>query len=119
MATRFLVQGGTMKWITRERPKIDHRLIARFIDDDPQFLYVPPNQVKPVAGALGAIPYDVPNVELGDIEELCSFDCFLKKYELRLPAFNRLAAIVRGADTHRLDLTPQSAGLHAISLGMS
>jgi len=123
MATRFLVQGGTMKWITRERPRIDRIacpwLIARFIDDDPQFLYVPPNQVKPVAGALGAIPYDVPNVELGHIGELCSFDAFLKKYELRLPALNRLAAIVRGADTHRLDLTPQSAGLHAISLGMS
>src|SRR4029079_3528572 len=123
MAARFLVQGGTMKWITRERPRIDRIacpwLIARFIDDDPQFLYVPPNQVKPVAGALGAIPYDVPNVELGHIGELCSFDAFLKKYELRLPALTRLAAIVRGADTHRLDLTPQSAGLHAISLGMS
>src|SRR6476659_4179739 len=115
MAARFLVQGGTMKWITRERPRIDRIacpwLIARFIDDDPQCLYVPPNQVKPVAGALGAIPYDVPNVELGHIGELCSFDAFLKKYELRLPALNRLAAIVRGADTHRLDLTPQSARL--------
>ena len=112
-----------MKWITRERPKIDRIacpwLIARFIDDNPEFLYVREREVRCIAEATGAIPYDIPQVELGHVGERCSFDAFLKKYELQAPGLVRLAAIVRGADTSRLDLTPQSAGLHAISLGMS
>jgi hypothetical protein len=112
-----------MQWITRERPKIDRIacpwLIARFIDDDPEFLYVPAMEVLPVAEATGAIPYDIPNVELSHVGELCSFDAFLKKYELTDPALQHLATIVRGADTSHLELTPQSAGLYAISLGLS
>jgi len=112
-----------MKWITRERPKIDRIacpwLIARFIDQSPEFLYVPADQVLRVAGETGALPYDVPDVELGHVGELCSFDAFLTKYQLAEPALQRLAAIVRGADTSRLDLTPQSAGLYAISVGLS
>lgn len=112
-----------MKWITRERPKIDRIacpwLIARFIDPDAEFLYVPTNDVLKVAEETGAIPYDVPGVELGHDGELCSFDAFLKKYDLRDPALEQLAAIVRGADTSRLHLTPQSAGLYAISVGLS
>jgi hypothetical protein len=112
-----------MKWITRERPKIDRIacpwLIARFIDLRPEFLYVPADQVLPIAAEAGAVPYDVPGVELGHVGELCSFDAFLAKYQLTEPALQRLAAIVRGADTSRLDLTPQSAGLHAISQGLS
>jgi len=112
-----------MKWVTRERPKVDRIacpwLIARFIDDEPEFLYVPANRVRPVAEATGAIPFDVPGVELGHVGELCSFDAFLKKYELRRPGLARLATIVRGADTSRLDLTPESAGLYATSLGLS
>jgi hypothetical protein len=112
-----------MKWVTRERPKIDRIacpwLIARFIDDAPEFLYVPGSRVLETAEATGAIPYDIPGVEYGHVGELCSFDAFLTKHQLTDPALQQLAAIVRGADTARLDLTPQSAGLHAVSLGLS
>jgi len=112
-----------MKWVTRERPKIDRIacpwLIARFIDPEAEFLYVPAGEVLAVARDTGATPYDVPGVEMGHVGELCSFDAFLRKYALADPALDRLALIVRGADTSRLDLAPQSAGLHAISLGLS
>lgn len=112
-----------MKWITRERPKIDRIacpwLIARFIDPDAEFLYVAADQVLTLASERGAIPYDVPGVELGHVGELCSFDAFLKKYDLADPALARLATIVRGADTGRPALTPESPGLLAISLGLS
>jgi len=80
---------------------------------------VPNDRVLAVAQETGAIPYDIPGVELGHAGPLCSFDAFLTKYRLDEPALWRLAVIVRGADTSRLDLTPQSAGLHAISLGLS
>ncbi|HVE89428.1 MAG TPA: chromate resistance protein ChrB domain-containing protein [Burkholderiaceae bacterium] len=112
-----------MKWITRERPKIDRIacpwLVARFIDQEPEFLYVPSSDVLSVADETEAIPYDVPGVELTHEGELCSFDAFLKKYQLDEPALQQLALIVRGADTSRLELTPQSAGLYALSLGLS
>jgi hypothetical protein len=112
-----------MKWVTRERPKIDRIacpwLIARFIDEQPEFLYVPSDRVQAVAKEADAIPYDVPGVELSHVGDLCSFDAFLSKYSLDDPALHQLATIVRGADTSRLDLTPQSAGLFAISLGLS
>jgi hypothetical protein len=112
-----------MKWVTRERPKIDRVacpwLITRFIDEAPEFIFVPPGEVLAVAAATGAIPYDVPGVELGHEGELCSFDAFLKKYELGEPALQDLALIVRGADTARPDLAPQAAGLLSISLGLS
>ena len=112
-----------MKWVTRERPKIDRIacpwLIARFIDREPEFLYVPNGDVLRVATETGAIPYDIPGVEMTHVGELCSFDAFLQKYRLDDPALRQLAAIVRGADTSRLDLTPQSAGLYALSLGLS
>ena len=112
-----------MKWVTRERPKIDRIacpwLIARFIDPAPEFLYVPSADVLKVADETGAIPYDIPDVELSHEGERCSFDAFLKKYALDDAALRQLAAIVRGADTDRHDLTPQSAGLYAISLGLS
>ena len=112
-----------MKWITRERPKIDRIacpwLIRRFIDPDAEFLYVPASDVLRVATETGATPYDVPDVELGHHGELCSFDAFLSKHALVDPALQQLATIVRGADTSRLDLAPQSAGLYAVSLGLS
>jgi len=112
-----------MKWVTRERPKIDRiacpLLIARFIDTAPEFLYVPAAQVLTVAAETGAVPYDIPGVEMTHVGDLCSFDAFLRKYRLAQPALQQLATIVRGADTSRLDLTPQSAGLYAISLGLS
>ena len=112
-----------MQWITRERPKIDRIacpwLIARFIDKEPEFLYVPASEVLNTAKTTGAIPYDIPHVELSHVGELCSFDAFLAKYCLDDPALRQMAGIVRGADTSRLDLTPQSAGLYALSLGLS
>lgn len=112
-----------MNWVTRERPKIDRIacpwLIAKYIDDEPAFLFVPPDRVLAVAQETGAIPYDIPGVELSHVGEECSFDAFLKKYGLADPALQQLARIVRGADTSRLDLTPQSPGLFAISLGLS
>ena len=112
-----------MKWITRERPKIDRIacpwLIARFIDKDPEFLSVPAGEVLATAETTGAVPYDIPGAEMSHIGELCSFDAFLSKFGLTDPALQQLALIVRGADTSRLDLTPQSAGLYALSLGLS
>jgi hypothetical protein len=112
-----------MKWITRERPKIDRIacpwLVARFIDPGAQFMYVPSGDVLRIAREEDAIPYDIPGVELSHVGDLCSFDAFLMKYGIDDPALSTLAPIVRGADTSRLDLTPQSAGLYAISLGLS
>ncbi len=112
-----------MKWITRERPKIDRVacpwLIARFIDDAPEFLFVPPAEVLTTAQRCGATPFDVEGVELSHEGPLCSFDAFVKKYRIADPAIGELAVIVRAADTDRLDLVPQAAGLLAISLGLS
>jgi hypothetical protein len=112
-----------MKWVTRERPKIDRLacpwLIKRFMDPAAEILYVPPTQVLAVARAQGAIPFDVPGVELTHDGSLCSFDAFLKKYELRDPALARLAKIVRAADTDTLDCSPQAPGLLAITLGLA
>jgi hypothetical protein len=112
-----------MKWVTRERPKIDRIacpwLVARFIDPAAEFLYVPADQVLKVAEETGAIPYDIPGVEHGHVGELCSFDAFLRLHDLTDPALQQLAVIVRGADTGRLDLAPQCAGLLAQSLGLS
>lgn len=110
-------------WVTRERPKIDRIacpwLIRRFIDPDARFLYVPPGEVLSTAEATGAVPYDVPDVEFSHEDDRCSFDAFIRRYELRDPALETLAAIVRGADTSRHTLTAQSSGLFAISLGLS
>lgn len=112
-----------MKWVTRQRPKIDRIacpwLVLRFVDKDAEFLFVPPDQVTTVAEREGAIPYDVTGVELTHDGPLCSFDAILKKHNLTDPALQELAVIVRGADTNRLDLAPQCAGLLAISLGLS
>jgi hypothetical protein len=112
-----------MKWVTRERPKIDRIacpwLISRFIDRAAEFLFVPGDAVLATAGRSGATPFDVPGAELSHAGGRCSFDAFLAKYRLDDPALRRVAAIVRGADTGRLDLTPQSAGLFAISQGLS
>lgn len=112
-----------MKWVTREHPKIDRVacpwLIRRFIDPEAEFLFVPPDQVGLVAEKTGAIPYDVEGVELSHDGPRCSFDSFLERYQLTDPHLEELATIVRGADTDRLDLAPQAAGLLAISLGLS
>lgn len=112
-----------MRWVTRERPKIDRIacpwLVARFIDKNAEFLYVPAGEVLDVAEKTGAIPYDIPGVEHGHVGELCSFDAFLRLHGLSDPVLQDLAVIVRGADTGRPELAPQCAGLLAISLGLS
>ena len=112
-----------MKWVTRERPKIDRIacpwLITRFIDRDPQFLFVPAASVLDVARTEDAVPFDVPGVELTHVGALCSFDALLRKYRLDDPALSELALIVRGADTAHPELAPQAPGLLAISLGLS
>ena len=112
-----------MKWVTRERPKIDRIacpwLIARFIDADAEFLFVAAGEVATVARETGATPFDVQGVELSHEGGRCSFDAFLARYDFREPALHDLATIVRGADTARLDLAPECAGLLAISLGLS
>lgn len=112
-----------MQWVTRERPKIDRIacpwLIARFVDSDAEFLYVPADQVTATAQRTGAIPFDVPGVELTHDGDRCSFDAVVAKYRIDDPAVQTIATIVRGADTARPDLAPESAGLLAISLGLS
>jgi hypothetical protein len=112
-----------MKWVIRERPKIDRIacpwLITRFIDKEAEFLYVPADQVLTVAETSGATPYDIPDVEYSHVGALCSFDAFISKHNLTDPALLQLAVIVRGADTARLDIAPQAAGLLALSLGLS
>ena len=112
-----------MKWITRERPKIDRIacpwLIKRFIDAEAEILYVPAAEVLAVAERQSAIPFDVPGVELTHRGPLCSFDAFLDKYKLVDPALARLATIVRAADTDTLESSPQAPGLLAITLGLA
>jgi rhodanese-related sulfurtransferase len=111
-------------WVTRERPKIDRIacpwLIRRFLDPDAEFLFAPTDRVFAVAAETGAVAYDIPGAEpFSHDGELCSFDAFLKVYGIEDPALDALAVIVRGADTARLELTPQSPGLLAVSLGLS
>jgi hypothetical protein len=112
-----------MKWITRERPKIDRIacpwLIKRFIDPNAEIIYVPFSEVLLKAKELDAIPFDLPNVEYTHYNDQCTFDYFIKKHQLKDEALDRIAAIVRGADTDRHDFAPQSAGLEAIFSGLA
>lgn len=112
-----------MKWITRERPKIDRIacpwLIRRFIDREAEIIYVPFDEVMQKAKELGAIPFDVPGVEYTHYGEACTFDYFLRKHQLTDPALLAMAPIVRGADTDRHELARQAAGLWAISAGLA
>jgi protein-tyrosine-phosphatase len=110
-----------MKWITRERARVDRIacpwLITRFIDPRPEFLFVPAGKVLAEAKRVNAIPYDIPDVELGHHGPKCSFDAFLERYELADPALGLLAPIVRGADTDDRGLRPESPGLFAAATG--
>lgn len=112
-----------MKWITRERPKIDRIacpwLIKRFVDTEAEILYVPFEEVLGKAAEVNAIPFDLPGVEYSHYDDRCTFDYILKKHKLTQPALYRMAAIVRGADTDRHDFSPQAAGLEAIFAGLS
>jgi hypothetical protein len=112
-----------MKWITRERPKIDRIacpwLIKRFVDPEAEFIYVPKEKVFEEAQKQDAIPYDILGAEYSHYGEECTFDYVIKKHELKDEAILQIAAIVRGADTHRFDIAEQAAGLWAISAGLS
>jgi hypothetical protein len=112
-----------MKWITRERPKIDRIacpwLIKSFVDKEAEFIYVPKDQVFDKSKELNAVPYDIPGAEYSHYGEECTFDFIIKKHQLNDPALDQLAIIVRGADTDRFNLADQSAGLWAISAGLS
>src|SRR5436305_919708 len=112
-----------MKWITREHPKIDRIacpwLIKRFIDVDAEIMLVPFGEVLAKAKEVNAIPFDLPDVEYTHYEDQCTFDYFIKKHELKDAALNRIAVIVRGADTDRQDFAPQSAGLEVIFSGLA
>ncbi|WP_281632629.1 chromate resistance protein ChrB domain-containing protein [Flavobacterium luteolum] len=111
-----------MKWITRERPKIDRIacpwLIRKFVDPQSEFIYVPFDNVITKAKELNAIPFDIPNVEFTHYNEECTFDYIVKKYDIKDPAVKIIAGIVRGADTDRHEIAKESAGLWAISAGM-
>lgn len=113
----------SLRFVTRSRPKVDRVacpwLVARFVDVDAEFHFVPAGEVTRRARELDAIPFDVEGVELSHAGGCCSFDAFLEKFGLADPALHRLAAIVRGADTARLDLAPECAGLLAVSLGLA
>ena len=110
-----------MKWVTRERPMIDRVacpwLIKRFIDPEAQILYVAPDQVKAVTEREDAIPFDVADAELGHHGAECSFDAFVRKYNLTDPALLDLAFIVRTADTDPTELAPEALGLAVIAEG--
>ena len=110
-------------WVTRHRPKIDRIacpwLIRRFVDPGAQFLFVAPSEVQAVADRFGAVPFDIEGVTFSHRGDLCSFDAMIADFGLATPALERLATIVRGADTDRHDLAPQAAGLLAISVGLS
>ena len=112
-----------MKWITRERPKIDRIacpwLIKNFVDKEAIFIYVPKDEVFERAKQLSAIPYDIPGAEYSHEGDHCTFDYIVKKHNITDDAVHRLAAIVRGADTDSFYLAPQAAGLWAISAGLS
>jgi hypothetical protein len=113
----------TMKWITRERPKIDRIacpwLILRFIDSTAEIIYVPAKEVLNSARSLNAIPFDIPGIEYTHYGDDCTFDYFIKKHGFMDPALDTIARIVRGADTDSFELAPQAAGLWAISAGLS
>jgi hypothetical protein len=115
--------GGSTLWVTRHRPKIDRIacpwLIRRFVNPGARFLFVSPGEVAGVAARYGATPFDVEGVDFSHRGENCTFDTMLDEFRLHSEALDRLADIIRGADTDRHDLAPQAAGLLAISVGLS
>lgn len=116
-------QDGRTVWVTRQRPKIDRIacpwLIRRFVDPVAQFLLVAPSEVLNVAAKFDATPFDVEDVFWSHREDRCTFDTMIEEFALQTEPLDRLANIIRGADTNRHDLAPQSAGLMAASLGLS
>jgi rhodanese-related sulfurtransferase len=123
LPTRKRLEAGDRNWITREHPKIDRIacpwLISRFINPNAKFIYVPADQVAAEAAKIGANPYDIKGAEFGHVGDRCSFDAIIRIFDIKDPALDYLATIVRGADTSRHDLAPQCDGLYAISFGLS
>ncbi len=124
LPTRRKLRGGAdNKWVTREHPKIDRIacpwLVSRFINPGAEFIYVPPDQVTGVAEQIGGIPYDIKGAEFGHVGDRCSFDAIVRIFDIKDPALDRVATVVRGADTSRRDLAPECEGLYAISFGLS
>jgi rhodanese-related sulfurtransferase len=123
LPTRKNLGAMTDKWVTREHPKIDRIacpwLISRFINPNAAFIYVPADEVAATAKAAGAIPYDIKGAEFGHVGDRCSFDAIVRIFDIKDPALDEVATIVRGADTSRRDLAPQCEGLYAISFGLS
>lgn len=123
LPTRRRIGPSPGRWVTRERPKVDRIacpwLVRRFIDPEAEFLYVPSAAVQEAAAKTGATPYDIAGAEFGHVGEACSFDAFIRLFGIRDAALDRLALIVRGADTGKLNLTPESPGLLALSQGLS
>nr|WP_321253074.1 sulfurtransferase/chromate resistance protein [uncultured Ruegeria sp.] len=117
-----LVDNRTL-WVTRHRPKIDRIvcpwLIRRFVDPNARFLFVAPSEVKEAARIFGATPFDIENTVWGHDGDKCTFDTMLDKFDLHMPALDRMATVVRAADTDRHDLAPEAAGLLALSVGLS
>lgn len=114
---------GPSRWVTRSRPKIDRIacpwLVKRFVEAHAEFHYVAAEAVRGAAALLRATPFDIPDVAFSHEGEACSFDAFIKRFDIRDPALGRVAHIIRGADTGRLDLASECAGLLAMSLGVS
>jgi hypothetical protein len=110
-----------MKWVTREKAKVDRIacpwLIRKFVDSKPEFLFVPADKVLDVAKKQNAIPFDIPNIELGHHDDKCSFDAIIEKYNLKDPALLELARIVRAADTNKKEIVAEAIGLEAIAEG--
>lgn len=123
LSTRRRIGPAPSKWVTRERPRVDRIacpwLIRRFIDPEAEFLYVPSAEVRDVAAKTTATPYDISGAEFGHVGDRCSFDAFIRIFAINDRALNRLALVVRGADTGKPELTPQSPGLVALSQGLS
>ncbi len=124
LPTRRKLRGrADNKWVTREHPKIDRIacpwLVSRFINPAAEFIYVPPDQVTAVADQIGGIPYDIKGAEFGHVGDRCSFDAIVRIFDIKDPALDRVATVVRGADTSRRDLAPECEGLYAISFGLS
>jgi rhodanese-related sulfurtransferase len=123
LPTRRRRDASENKWVTREHPKIDRIacpwLISRFVNPDAEFIYVPASDVAKTAADVGGTPYDINDVEFGHVGDQCSFDAIIRAYQIADPALDRLATIVRGADTSRPDLAPQCEGLLAVSYGLS
>ncbi|MES0827234.1 sulfurtransferase/chromate resistance protein [Ruegeria sp. SCP11] len=110
-------------WVTRHRPKIDRIacpwLILRFVDPDAQFLFVAPSEVLSAAEVFDATPFDIEDTFWSHRQDRCTFDTMLDEFQLRAPALDRLATVIRAADTNRHDLAPEAAGLLAVSVGLS